>query len=274
MSLESQVAALVSAANKLTSEVANKMRGIDEKVDKAVGSVPDTIRDLSGKRYHIDAINGNDSADGSPSDPIQTAREAARRAIPGALVELYFKGGQDHFVRFNQRCAVRAVGWNHQELGKARLHPSGADFNQDTTQKVMQGFVDVGPYVTFGGVSIITGDAAFNPGGSQTVNSFYSAMIFGDAAIQIFMNDCTVELDSSSFTSNWAGYSQRDISMNNTVVERKPGSNARLMRDRNGSTSTLRLSCNNVTLKGDLTWPTLVPVYNNGANILANIEFS
>lgn len=35
MSLESQITALVSAANKLTTEVANKMKGIDQKVDKA-----------------------------------------------------------------------------------------------------------------------------------------------------------------------------------------------------------------------------------------------
>lgn len=274
MSLESQITALVSAANKLTSEVANKMKGIDQKVDQAVGSVPNTIRDLSGKRYHIDAINGDDNASGSPAEPIQTAAEAANRAIPGAYVELYFKGGQDHVVRFQQRCAVLANAWDLETFGRPRLHPAGYNYNEDTTQKILRGFINVGPSIVFNQVELHCDDFGYNPGGSQTINEFFSAMIFGDTSIKVFMNNVEITLNHLAFTSNWAGYSQRDISMNATTIKRASGSSSRLLRDRNGSTSTLRLACHSVTLAGGLTWPDLVPIYNNGANILSNIEIA
>ena len=271
MSLESQIAALVSAANSLTSQVAGKMAQIDQKVNQATASVPGTIRDLSGKRYHIDNEVGDDSNDGSAGSPLRSAEEAAKRAIPGAYVELYFKGGQDHIVRFRQRCGVRVVGWENDTRGKPRLHPAGYDFSNDTTQKILQGFVDVGPYIVFSGVDLHCDDAGYNPNGSQSVNTFYSAMVFGDASIKIFMNNVDIRLDHVSLTSNWAGYSQRDLSMNNTSIQRAGASGARLLRDRSGSTSTLRLACNSVTLLNGITWPDLIPIYNNGSNVLSNI---
>lgn len=98
MSLESQITALVSAANKLTSEVAAKMKGIDQKVDKAVGSVPDTVREMSSQTYYVNSDTGedDDARDGTSGQAFRTVLYAASRAAPGAQVTVHLVGSADH----------------------------------------------------------------------------------------------------------------------------------------------------------------------------------
>ncbi|QKS26575.1 hypothetical protein [Vreelandella titanicae] len=81
MSLESQITALVSAASKLTSEVANKMSGIDQKVDQATEAVPEAVAKLSDRIICVDAVNGSDANSGDDFN-------SAKRTIPGALNDL------------------------------------------------------------------------------------------------------------------------------------------------------------------------------------------
>lgn len=66
MSLETQIAALVTAANNLTAAVNGKMTEIDQKVDDAVVSVPGTVKSYLENRisYYVDSVNGNDANDG------------------------------------------------------------------------------------------------------------------------------------------------------------------------------------------------------------------
>lgn len=98
MSLESQISALVSAANKLTAEVANKMKGIDQKVDKATESVPTTIREMASQAFYVNSDVGVDasSRNGSSSEPFKTMLYAASRAAPGAQVSILLRGNADH----------------------------------------------------------------------------------------------------------------------------------------------------------------------------------
>ena len=98
MSLESQITALVSAANKLTSEVAAKMKGIDQKVDKATESVPATIRQMASQEFYVNSDVGVDepSHSGSESEPFKTVLYAASRAAPGAQVSILLRGNADH----------------------------------------------------------------------------------------------------------------------------------------------------------------------------------
>ncbi|MGP9665992.1 hypothetical protein ACT3TY_15390 [Halomonas sp. AOP22-C1-8] len=116
MSLESQITALVSAANKLTSEVANKMRGIDQKVSEAVKAIPNLAR-----TYHIDAVLGSDSNSGGDSAPLATIREALMRSgdIPFVTIRLHngqvheFRGREDSSHIYHQvrnRVAFRSYG--------------------------------------------------------------------------------------------------------------------------------------------------------------------
>ncbi|MDQ7733749.1 hypothetical protein QT231_13635 [Halomonas sp. SpR1] len=81
MSLESQITALVSAANKLTSEVANKMKGIDNKVDKATTAVDEFLKSSTSRQLYVDPINGDDGNDG-------TSWAKAKRTISGACTEV------------------------------------------------------------------------------------------------------------------------------------------------------------------------------------------
>lgn len=86
MSLENQVAALVSAANNLTSQVAGKMSEIDQKVDTALQAVPNEVLKQLGKTIFIDQLNGNDSNDGSSDRPIKTFSRAAALSASGSSV--------------------------------------------------------------------------------------------------------------------------------------------------------------------------------------------
>lgn len=83
MSLESQIAALVSAANSLTSQVAGKMSGIDQRMNDAERQFdeftgqdfPQRVSDARAIRVFLDTVNGNDQNTGlSSSSPVKTYR--------------------------------------------------------------------------------------------------------------------------------------------------------------------------------------------------------
>lgn len=87
MSLESQAAALVSAANSLTSQVAGKMAGIDQKVNAAVKAIPELY-----KEYYV-SPNGNDDSLGTESSPLATISEAANRIPIGGSGTIFCQAG-------------------------------------------------------------------------------------------------------------------------------------------------------------------------------------
>ncbi|MCE7516642.1 hypothetical protein LZG37_00725 [Halomonas titanicae] len=96
MSLESQISALVSAANKLTSEVANKMKGVDnavtaaqEKFDEFTGKdFPARVSDARIIAVYIDPENGDDNNTGLGSGaPFKTW--GAVSGITGGSAPIY-----------------------------------------------------------------------------------------------------------------------------------------------------------------------------------------
>lgn len=110
MSLETVISGLVTATKELTSEVANKMKGIDQKVDQAVKDVPQAILDNMGRRFWLSADQGDNSNDGLHSNrPLATIGEALRRTPAGAALEIRIMsdyemqpGDQDHRLVGNQ----------------------------------------------------------------------------------------------------------------------------------------------------------------------------
>ncbi|WP_193092394.1 hypothetical protein [Halomonas colorata] len=106
MSLESQVSALVSAASKLTSEIAGKMKGIDNtlsaaqrKFDEFTGKdFPKRVSEARSIKVFLDTAKGNDENTGlSASNPVKTYRQVSR-VIGGGdtiydIVELTVAGG-------------------------------------------------------------------------------------------------------------------------------------------------------------------------------------
>ena len=106
MSLESQVSSLVSAASKLTSEIAGKMKGIDNtlsaaqrKFDEFTGKdFPKRVSEARSIKVFLDTAKGNDENTGlSASNPVKTYRQVSR-VIGGGdtiydIVELTVAGG-------------------------------------------------------------------------------------------------------------------------------------------------------------------------------------
>lgn len=96
MSLESQIAALVSAANSLTSQVAGKIAEIDAKVDEATEAVPNAVRNIMNTVVFVNAIQGDDGNSGSTAHPVKTVMEALRRVPTGAAGVICLTAGQVH----------------------------------------------------------------------------------------------------------------------------------------------------------------------------------
>lgn len=88
MSLESQITALVSAANSLTSQVAGKMTQIDQKVDQAVGTIPAEIINIMGATYYVDQQNGSDNNSGSLDKPLKSIVAVSEKTPAGASVQV------------------------------------------------------------------------------------------------------------------------------------------------------------------------------------------
>lgn len=115
MSLESQVAALVSAASNLTSQVAGKMAGIDQKVDEVTTSVQRTINEKAYSRFYLDPMAGNDSNDGrTTSTAKKTLLAIEREMVAGSVVVIELMNDliveADHTFNYNQNIWIMGYG--------------------------------------------------------------------------------------------------------------------------------------------------------------------
>jgi|GEM_PF-5900536 len=88
MSLETQIAALVEAANSLTNAVSGKMAEIDQAVDDAVTGIPLEIRKQMDRTVYIDQTNGDDNNDGSSNSPLKSVGRAAQLTPSGGSLNL------------------------------------------------------------------------------------------------------------------------------------------------------------------------------------------
>ncbi|WP_447529816.1 hypothetical protein [Vreelandella sp. TE19] len=128
MSLESQVAALVSAANKLTSEIAGKMKGIDQKVDQAVQVVPETVRSTMDMETYVHPTRGDDANDGSRSNPLKTVMAALKKGFNGVSHRIYLYGGFEYLIDDN-------LSFHGQLIEIAPVNP---DSLSETTRPVIK----------------------------------------------------------------------------------------------------------------------------------------
>ncbi|MGM0985421.1 MAG: hypothetical protein ACQEXI_00325 [Pseudomonadota bacterium] len=95
MSLEQTIADLVAASNNLTGSVNSKMNEIDQKVDQAVGSVPDTVKGIMSLEFFVDPVNGDDS---SANGPLKTIPEAIKRGVSGSSITITLKPAERYFI--------------------------------------------------------------------------------------------------------------------------------------------------------------------------------
>ncbi len=81
------------ASKEMSDEVRNKMEGIDNKVDEAVGSVPSTVKKLFDQLLYVHPLDGSDSNDGkSAQKPLKSIRKAVGLVPLGgaARIEMLF----------------------------------------------------------------------------------------------------------------------------------------------------------------------------------------
>lgn len=140
MSLETQITALVNAANKLTSEVANKMKGIDstltaaqKKFDEFTGKdFPERVSEARQITLYVDPQNGNDGNTGlSALRAVQTWSKA--RDITGGSDSVY-----DRVVIYVRAGTVLPLTTAVHALEELTLRPYGDAASPGAATKLVQ----------------------------------------------------------------------------------------------------------------------------------------
>lgn len=96
MTIESQIAGLVTAANNLTDAVNGKLVAIDQKVKVATESVPATVAAQLYKEVFVDADLGKDTNPGTLAQPFKTMRAAILGNQQIQLLNTHLMRGQTH----------------------------------------------------------------------------------------------------------------------------------------------------------------------------------
>jgi hypothetical protein len=86
MSLESQIADLVTATNSLITTFNTKKSGIDAAVAAAIAAVPEM-----NKVWYVDQINGLDSNAGTPSAPFKSINKAVSSTPATGVCNVYLE---------------------------------------------------------------------------------------------------------------------------------------------------------------------------------------
>lgn len=141
MSLETQIASLVAAANSLTNAVNGKVAEIDAKMDAATRSVPAAIVAEMAKTLFVDANSGLDSAVGSQAAPLRTIEAALAKVPVGAIGIINLRRGQVHNIG-------GVVNGHKDNCGRKRLNFNayGAELEKPVIQQVLGLFASSGQY--------------------------------------------------------------------------------------------------------------------------------
>ncbi|WP_447894240.1 hypothetical protein [Vreelandella sp. GE22] len=274
MSLESQVAALVSAANKLTSEIAGKMKGIDKKVDEATKAVPVAIKEYSEQNFYIDASSGNDNGDGSERSPFRTIKQVGREAVNGGTIRIYLRRGQVHVIEDTgvsiQSGSIAVYGYGTGEKPKLVQQTKYSAFND---AHYGAGFGVRNGSILFSSIDV---DTFFDVDNVENKKLEVRSGLILDAqsSTSVLFYNCHIRLNEMPIMAVFAGNTGRDIFLSDCDVEvlKNTTGNSRLVRSRTGSSfGTLRLDVYRTSLVGGLTWSDLVNYYSDKRNVLTNL---
>lgn len=131
MSLETQIAALVTAANNLTGAVSNKIASIDQKVAAATEQVPATVRAEVSKILYVDSAAGLDTNTGLTTDkPLKTIGAAINKVMSGGTAEIRLNRGKVYEVG-------ASLGGNDVDRKAILFIPYGAAANKPTIRGVV-----------------------------------------------------------------------------------------------------------------------------------------
>ena len=226
MSLESQVAALVSAASNLTSQVAGKMSQIDQKVDKATQAVPEAVNSLATRTIYVDVINGDNNNIGSSDSPKRTLRGALNDQpdLGTVIVNLKSPGNYqlDGDVSIGNK-NVFIVGSATNKAGYvispvAYLDPDGSAIW--STQFVL-GFTGS---VRISGATLktLTLDASYSGGYTSSFRTSMFTTIGANAIISLQHIDLEINHGPMTHQHSEGSFGKADIQFRSVAVQKKP----------------------------------------------------
>lgn len=272
MSLEAQIAALVTASNNLTTAINGKVSEINQKVKAATDSVPAVVRGLARQVFYIDAIAGDDNNAGTSAAPLKSTAGAQSRAVNGGVVELRFKGGQTHYVDFFFEVGRIVVSYydiaSDAEADRPTLRPSLSSITTEGLREV-RGIGVTSGAVYFTGVNIV---CQYDDGGTLTTNSGF--IRYTNSNVAVTLRTCKIELGNLPFARTYLGYSQRDLAMSVVKIVARAGfeSTAKMvLSDVPTLEPTTRLEVRSTTLE-NITggWAQLMPL-RGASNYLTNL---
>lgn len=253
MSLETQIASLVTASNNLTAAINGKITEINAKVKQATDSVPSVVRGLSRQVFYIDAIDGDDNNDGKTlARAFKTTAGAQAHAVNGSVVELRFRGGQVHYVDL------------FFELGRIVCTTTGIDTSADDSQRATLrpspvlssdgGYTVRGLGVTWGTVYLTNVNVECHTDVVGNISGDSGFIRYTNSNVSVVFRNVTLRLGNLPFARVYLGYAQRDLAMSAIRINGIPGyeDTAQLIGYGTAAndSSTIRLEARSVSMTG------------------------
>lgn len=210
MSLETQIAALVTAANTLTAAVDGKVAEIDVKVNQATAAVPATVRAEVVKDLYVDAAVGDDNNAGTMGAPLKTVGAALGKIITGGVGFIFLQRGQVHEVGSNN---VNAKVITFLPYGAALAKPvlrGRVSYFGETGYAIVNAFEGAGLIsVKFSEIRVETG--ILPPGATKYPTPDFGGFFsrsggFGESVtFEVMFHKCEVDIQDFTLFSTYYG---------------------------------------------------------------------
>ena len=167
MSLESQIADLVTATNSLIATFNTKKTGIETAVAAAIAAVP-----LMTKTFYVDQVAGLDTADGSAAAPLRTIQKAVSNTPVGGVCKVLLTG--DYLLDANTSVDLRCLDIGSSVPGTKRKLTLTHGIQSDGAPR-LNGFTFAnGAGVMFGDLTVmLPSPAGVTPAPSGFSNSVF-----------------------------------------------------------------------------------------------------
>ena len=188
MSLESQIADLVTAANGLIATFNGKNTSINASVAAAIAAIP-----VGLKNYYINALTGDDTAAGTAAAPLKTLDKALSTTPVGGVCVAYLQ--TDYVMNVALNIDGRFLHLRSDVSGTKRKVTCNYYLTSDGSATYLAGFVQ------YNGAQVMVTDltfalpspAGFNPAPTGFVNALFKTnSSAGTVVCSVKMTGCEV----------------------------------------------------------------------------------